>query len=178
ERDNSVRGKGERRREKGEGRRERGVGCLCIGLSFLASPYDPDSEDRKVTFSVRTLLHSPFSLLAALLLLSAPLRAQAPELTGTWRVVTGAETGNGPREVTIRSDSSASWGRETVRWRRVGGKIWIAIGGEWEIYDLRLRARDLTLSGGDLQKPVTLRRMGPATPRAAGVAVPPDPDDT
>lgn len=127
---------------------------------------------------MRALLTSPFSLLPAFLLLASPVAAQAPELTGTWRVQTGAETGNGPREVTIRSDSSASWGRETVRWRRVDNKIWIAIGGEWEIYDLRLRARDLTLSGGDLQKPVTLRRVGPATPRAAGVAVPPDPDDT
>ncbi|HRP09157.1 MAG TPA: hypothetical protein PLL69_11795 [Gemmatimonadales bacterium] len=128
-------------------------------------------------FSARALLPSPFSLLPTLLVLSAPLGAQVPEITGTWRVQTGAETGNGPREVVIRSDSSASWGRETVRWRRVDRKIWIAIGGEWEIYDLRLRARDLTLSGGDLQKPVTLRRVGPATPRASGVAVPRDPDD-
>jgi hypothetical protein len=112
-----------------------------------------------------------FATLAA----PAALAAQGPELTGTWRVDAGAEVSEGPREVIIRADSSASWGRETVRWRRVGDKIWIAIGGEWEIYDLRLRSRDLRLSGGDLTKPVTLRRIGPPTPRPAGVAVPPDP---
>lgn len=114
--------------------------------------------------------------LFAVLLLPATLLAQAAEITGTWRVDAGADVGSGPREVIIRSDSSASWGRETVRWRRVQNKIWIAIGGEWEIYDLRLRRSDLTLSGGDLTKSVTLRRVGPATPRPAQVAVPPDPD--
>jgi len=112
-----------------------------------------------------------------LVLAPAAIAAQAPELTGTWRVAAGADVGSGPREVVIRADSSASWGRETVRWRRVSDKIWIAIGGEWEIYDLRLRARDLRLSGGDLTKPVTLQRVGPPTPRPANVPVPPVPDD-
>ncbi len=117
---------------------------------------------------------------ATLLLLPAVLAAQSPrgpELTGTWRVQSGTDVKEGPREVIIRSDSSASWGRETVRWRRVEDKIWIAIGGEWEIYDLRLRSRDLTLSGGDLTKSITLRRVGPATPRPENVAVPPVPED-
>lgn len=119
------------------------------------------------------------ALLATALLLPASLLAQssrAPEITGTWRVRTGADVKEGPREVIIRADSSASWGRETVRWRRVDNKIWIAIGGEWEIYDLRLRPRDLTLSGGDLTKSVTLQRVGPATPRPANISIPPDPD--
>jgi hypothetical protein len=113
----------------------------------------------------------------AALMVPAAAAAQAPELTGTWRVAAGADVGEGPREVVIRADSSASWGRETVRWRRVENKIWIAIGGEWEIYDLRLRNRELRLSGGDLTKPVTLQRVGPPTARPASVAVPPDPDD-
>jgi hypothetical protein len=34
----------------------------------------------------------------------------------------------------------------------------------------------MTLSGGDLVKPVTLTRAGPPTERPASVAVPPDPD--
>jgi hypothetical protein len=101
----------------------------------------------------------------------------SPTVTGTWRVDAGADVKDGPREVVIRTDSSASWGRETVRWRVVDKKIWIAIGGEWEVYDLKLRRNDLTLSGGDLTRPVTLRRVGPATPRASGVAIPPVPDD-
>jgi len=119
-------------------------------------------------------------LLAALLgtpvIASAQARAAGPEITGTWRVGAGADVKNGPREVIIRADSSASWGKETVRWRVRDGKIWIALGGEWEIYTLRVTARELTLSGGDLQKPVTLQRVGPPTPLPAGGRVPPDPD--
>jgi hypothetical protein len=107
---------------------------------------------------------------------NAQARAASPEVTGTWRVDAGADVKNGPREVIIRADSSASWGKETVRWRVRDGKIWIALGGEWEIYTLRVTARELTLSGGDLQKPVSLRRVGPPTPLPAGTKVPPDPD--
>lgn len=114
-------------------------------------------------------------LAAAMAALPGAGTAQAPQITGTWRVDAGADVKNGPREVIIRPDSSASWGKETVRWRVVKNTIWIAIGGEWEIYDLRLKARELTLSGGDLTKAVTLKRTGPPTPRPAGVAIPPDP---
>lgn len=118
------------------------------------------------------------AIIAVILVLPLALPAQsaAPEVTGTWRVDANADVQSGPREVIIRADSSASWGRETVRWRIVGKKIWIAIGGEWEVYDLRLRQRDLRLSGGDLTDPVLLRRVGPPTPRPEGIAVPPDPD--
>ncbi|MES2123771.1 MAG: hypothetical protein V4503_03690 [Gemmatimonadota bacterium] len=105
-------------------------------------------------------------------------QAKGPDFTGTWRVDASADVKNGPREVVIRADSSASWGKETVRWRVKGDRISIALGGEWETYKLKLRNRDtsLTLSGGDLQKPVTLKRVGPATPRPANVKVPDDPD--
>lgn len=117
-------------------------------------------------------------LALALLPMQSRLAAQSrtAEITGTWRVATGADVKEGPKEVIIRADSSASWGKETVRWRVRDNKIWIALGGEWEIYTLRLTAKDLTLSGGDLQKPVTLRRVGVATPLAPGVKVPADPD--
>lgn len=118
-----------------------------------------------------------FCSLALILLPSAMMaQSRAVEITGTWRVATGADAKDGPREVVIRADSSASWGKETVRWRVRDGKIWIALGGEWEVYSLRLTARELTLSGGDLQKPVMLRRVGAATPLAPGLTVPPDPD--
>src|SRR5918993_3775480 len=104
-------------------------------------------------------------------------RGQAPSpIVGTWRVDARVDTRGGPREVIIRADSSASWGRETSRWRVRGETIRIAIGGEWETYKLKVSRSALTLSGGDLQKPITLKRVGPATPRPAGVAVPPDPD--
>lgn len=115
----------------------------------------------------------------ALLLLALPgaLAAQGKgtDLTGTWRVDAGADVKNGPREVIIRADSSASWGKETVRWRIKEDKIWIAIGGEWEIYKLKASATAITLSGGDLTKPVTLKKVGPPTPRPANVKVPDDP---
>ncbi|MEP6591043.1 MAG: hypothetical protein ABJC19_07655 [Gemmatimonadota bacterium] len=119
------------------------------------------------------------SLLFALLL-PAPSLAQSsgPDFTGTWKVDARADTKNGPREVVIRADSSASWGKETVRWRVKGDRMSILLGGEWESYKLKLRNKDatLTLSGGDLQKPVSLKRTGPPTPRPANVKVPGDPD--
>lgn len=98
------------------------------------------------------------------------------DITGTWRVASAADVGNGPREVVIRADSSASWGKEMVRWRVAGDRIAIAIGGEWERYKLSVKGNNLTLSGGDLRKPVTLRRTGPPTARPNGVRVPDDPD--
>jgi hypothetical protein len=117
------------------------------------------------------------TLLAACLIAPAMLPAQskAPDVTGTWRVDAGAEVKNGPKEVIIRSDSSASWGKETVRWRIVKEKIWIAIGGEWEIYNLKVKNAAMTLSGGDLQKSVTLKKVGPPTPLPTGAKIPADP---
>jgi len=101
---------------------------------------------------------------------------QRSSIEGTWRVDAKLDTRGGPREVVIRADSSATWGKETSRWRLNGRQIAIAIGGEWEVYEVRVGKSELTLSGGDLQKPITLKRVGPPTPRPAGVAVPPDPD--
>ncbi|MEO7353854.1 MAG: hypothetical protein ABIZ70_05815 [Gemmatimonadales bacterium] len=119
-----------------------------------------------------------FALLATGLPAAASAQTAAPDYTGTWKVDAGADVKNGPREVIIRGDSSASWGKETVRWRIKGEKISIALGGEWETYKVKLKPKEstLTLSGGDLQKPVTLKRVGPATPRPANVKVPEDPD--
>jgi hypothetical protein len=117
--------------------------------------------------------------LAALLVLAAvsPLQAQkAADIAGTWRVDAGADTKNGPREVIIRGDSSASWGKETVRWRLKGDKIAIVLGGEWETHTVKIKGNAMTLSGGGLDKPVVLKKVGPATPRAPGVRIPPDPD--
>lgn len=117
--------------------------------------------------------------LAAALLTGAvaPLAAQkSPDVTGTWRVDAGTDTKNGPREVVIRSDSSASWGKETVRWRLKGDKISIVLGGEWDTYKIKVTASALTLSGGDLKQAVTLKKVGPPTPRAPSAKIPPDPD--
>ena len=116
-------------------------------------------------------------LLAALA--AAPLSAQAPSgttLSGLWQLEKGKVKSDGPRTVMIRPDSSASWGKETVRWRLKTGEIMIALGGEWETYKLKLKGDRLTLSGGDLADPITLKRVGPSTPRPANVPVPPDPD--
>ena len=123
--------------------------------------------------------------LAALLLLAcaaaAPLQGQTPNgttLSGLWQLEKGKVKSDGPKTVMIRADSSASWGKETVRWRLKEDQIMIALGGEWEIYKLKLKGNRLTLSGGDLTDPITLKRVGPATPRPAGVPVPPDPEIT
>ena len=122
------------------------------------------------------------AVLAAAVLFPAAASAQtktnaAPAVEGTWRVDAASVAGKGPREVIIRSDSSASWGKETVRWRLpTPDKIMIALGGEWETYRMKIKGDKLTLSGGDLSEPITLKRTGPATARPDSVPIPPDPD--
>lgn len=107
---------------------------------------------------------------------AVPLAAQKTlDISGTWRVDAGADTKNGPREVVIRPDSSASWGKETVRWRLKGDKISIVLGGEWESHKIKVKDNVMTLSGGGLDKPVTLRKVGPPTALPAGAKIPADP---
>jgi hypothetical protein len=103
------------------------------------------------------------------------------DITGTWQAKVKEKTKDGSRtvtkEVVIRGDSSASYEKETVRWRwPAPGAIWLALGGEWEKFKIDLKGDKLTLSEGDLQEPITLKRIGPPTARAANVPVPPDPD--
>jgi hypothetical protein len=113
----------------------------------------------------------------ALLVFAHPV-PQQPGIVGTWKLEDEQLRSKGPREVIIRPDSSASWGKEHSRWRLLrGNRIMIAVGGEWETYRIRLKGDRLTISEGDLVDPVTLIRVGPATPLPSGVAVPPVPDD-
>jgi hypothetical protein len=92
-------------------------------------------------------------------------------IVGTWR----AQTPDGPREVVVRADSSASYGEETVRWRLLGDSLFLAFGDEWVGYVIRVKGSQLTISGGDLEDPMTLKRVGPPTARPDSVAVPPAP---
>ena len=118
-------------------------------------------------------------LLAAALLLPAPLAAQAPSILGTWQAdLKDAKRTDAPRTVIVRPDSSASYGTETVRWRiqQKGDSVALALGGEWVTYGFKVKGTKLTLSGGDLQKPITLTRMGEPTPRPDSIPVPLDPD--
>lgn len=99
-------------------------------------------------------------------------QAALPDISGTWRV----QTPDGPQEVVIRADSSASFGDDTVRWRLVADSIHIALGDEWMVYAYKLRGKkSMTLSGGDLEEPMELDRIGPATALAEGVEIPPPP---
>jgi len=113
------------------------------------------------------------SLLLALGAGVAITGAQGPKLSlaGTWR----ASTPDGPQSIVIRGDSSASWGAETVRWRLVGDSIFIAFGDEWMVYRLDVRGDKMTVSGGDLEEPIALKRIGPPTARPDTVRVPPAP---
>ncbi len=80
------------------------------------------------------------------------------------------------RNIMVRSDSSAQFGDQVARWRVVGDSLWLTLGdGVWQVYGMKLESDKLTLSGGDLEKPATLRRVGPATARADSVAIPPPP---
>lgn len=111
-----------------------------------------------------------------LLIVALLQQPSALTLAGRWQLEAGKVKTDGPRTVMIRPDSSASWGKETVRWRLKPGQIMIALGGEWETYDLKLKRDRLELSGGDLSEKITLKKVGPAAPRPANVPVPPDPD--
>jgi hypothetical protein len=97
------------------------------------------------------------------------------DITGTWRIDVGTDTKNGPREVIIRADSSASWGKDIVRWRLKGDKISILLGGEWETHTIKLKNDTITLSV-EGERSVTLKHIGPPTPRPPGVKIPDDPD--
>lgn len=99
------------------------------------------------------------------------IAGQTADITGVWR----ADTPDGPQDVIVRPDSSASVGEETVRWRLVGDSIHLAFGDEWMVYGYDLRGKTLVLSGGDLEEPFELKRVGPPTPLPAGVEVPPAP---
>ncbi len=98
-----------------------------------------------------------------------------PRLEGKWQAKAEDEI----RNIMVRSDSSAQFGDQVARWRVVGDSLWLALGdGVWQVYGMKLGTDKLTLSGGDLDKPVTLRRVGPATARADSVAIPPPPPPT
>ena len=107
-----------------------------------------------------------------------PAAAQGPSVLGTWEAsLKDAKRKDAPRTVIVRPDSSASYGTETVRWRITGPKtILLALGGEWVSYDFKVSGDKLTLSGGDLEKPITLTKLGPPTARPDSIPVPPDPD--
>ncbi len=96
-------------------------------------------------------------------------------LEGTWQARAGDEI----RHIVVRSDSSAQFGEEVARWRVVGDSLWITLGdGVWQVYAMKLAADKLTISGGDLEKPVTLRRLGPPVPRPDTLAIPDAPPAT
>ncbi len=122
-----------------------------------------------------------WSLVLLLLALPAPALAQTAasgRIIGTWKFdLKQGDKNEGPRTVIVRSDSSASYGSETVRWRFVGDSLALALGGEWVNYRMKLKGRRLTLSGGDLTEPVSFERVGPPTARPDTVPVPPDPDE-
>ncbi|HYL54235.1 MAG TPA: hypothetical protein VEU73_01520 [Gemmatimonadales bacterium] len=101
-----------------------------------------------------------------------PRQAQPARLEGRWQAKTEDEI----RNIMVRSDSSAQFGDQVARWRVVGDSLWLTLGdGVWQVYGMKLDREKLTLSGGDLEKPVTLRRVGPPTARADSVAIPPPP---
>ena len=112
----------------------------------------------------------------AALIGAALLAAQGRiRLDGTWQARSGDEI----RHIIVRSDSSAQFGEDVARWRVVGDSLWITLGdGVWQVYGMRLAGDKLTISGGDLEKPVTLRRVGPPVPRPDSLAIPEAPPPT
>ena len=104
-----------------------------------------------------------------------PASTRRPRLEGDWQ----AKTDDGIRHIMVRSDSSARFGDQVARWRVVGDSLWLTLGdGVWQVYGMKLEGDKLTLSGGDLEKPVSLRRVGPATARPDSLAIPDPPPPT
>ncbi len=104
-----------------------------------------------------------------------PAGLRRPRLEGNWE----AKTDDGIRNIMVRGDSSAQFGDQVARWRVVGDSLWLTLGdGVWQVYGMKLEGEKLTLSGGDLEKPVALRRVGPATARPDSVAIPAPPPPT
>jgi hypothetical protein len=98
--------------------------------------------------------------------------ARRLHLEGDWQAKAGEEI----RHIMVRTDSSAQFGEQVARWRLVADSLWLTLGdGVWQVYGMKLEGERLTLAGGDLDKPVTLRRVGPATPRPDSVVIPPPP---
>lgn len=121
-------------------------------------------------------------LIAVLLVLglAGPAAAQSrrPSILGTWRART---PDNSWATVVVRPDSSASLGDQTVRWRVVGDSLWLALGdGTWSVYGVRAHSGGarITVSGGDLEEPITLSRVGPPTARPDSIPIPSAPPDT
>jgi hypothetical protein len=115
-----------------------------------------------------------YLLVPLALLIPAALPAQQSGITGSW--VAKVKSKDGPQQVIIRPDSSASWGKETVRWRRPSAtEIKILLGGEWETYTIELKGDKMKLSGEELDEPVTLKRVGPPSARPDSVLIPVDP---
>ncbi len=140
--------------------------------SRLGGTVEPKAGTGYVSAMMR--IASVVALLAALILAPRPNWAQSKPprgITGTWR----AQTPEGPREVVVRPDSSASYGEETVRWRLVGDSLYLAFGDEWVGYVISMKGTQLTVSGGDLEEPMKLKRIGPPTPRPDSIPVPPPP---
>jgi hypothetical protein len=109
--------------------------------------------------------------IVTLLVAPSVLTAQTADISGTWEV----DTPDGPQTVVVRPDSSASFGDEIVRWRMIADTIFIAFGDEWVGYNYVLHGRTLTLSGGDLEEPYDLKRLGPPSALPTGAEVPPAP---
>src|SRR2546429_9016951 len=98
-----------------------------------------------------------------------------PRLEGKWQAKAEDEI----RHIMVRTDSSAQFGDQVARWRVVGDSLWLTLGdGVWQGYGMKLEAEKLTLSGGGLEKPGALRRVGPGPARADSVAIPAPPPPT
>jgi hypothetical protein len=111
----------------------------------------------------------------ALLLVPASAAGQALRLEGKWQ----ARTSEAIHHIMVRGDSSAQFGDQIARWRVVGDSLWLTIGdGVWMVYGMRIQGDRLTLSGGDLEAAVTLRRVGGSTARDRTAAIPGAPPDS
>ena len=81
---------------------------------------------------------------------------QPLDIAGSWK----ADVLEGPQTIVVHGDSTVRFGEETMRIRVLADTISSQFGDEWVGYNFELHGEDLTLSGGDLEEPIVLKRTG------------------
>jgi hypothetical protein len=106
-----------------------------------------------------------FLTFALILLPGVGLLAQSnPNLAGTWHAKEHGFT----MILILRADGTGTFDDEAIKYTIIGNKLAITEDGEVNQYTFTLQGNSLTLSGGDLDKPMIFERQGTAPATGLG----------
>ena len=107
----------------------------------------------------------PISLL--ILITSLPLAAQTPQgLTGTWQSSQYGFT----MVLVLNADGTGEFDEEPIKFRVKGSTLAVTEDGDVSNYTFALNGATLTLSGGDLDRPMVFQRQGAGASAPAATA--------